>query len=260
MVYAIIVLYNKSILDSNTYNSIKRRNNRIKLIVFDNSTMDYGNKELCKENNIDYLTTNENIGLSRAYNYIIDKYNFKDNDYIIILDDDTQLNEEYIEEAQAIARENKKSVSLPLIMASDRMISPVKVTFNCRIKTVEDINSIKPEKISAINTGMVLKANIFKKIKYNEKLFLDYVDHDFMKQVRNEKIDINIMHSIINQNFSRFQKSGIHSDMTRFKIFKKDYKVYCEECHNMLFYYISIFKHRLSLACKYKSLRFLIVK
>lgn len=106
---------------------------------------------------------------------------------------------------------------------------------------------------------MIIKTNIFKNIKYNEELFLDYVDHDFMRLIRNHNYKILIMKTIINQNYSRYQLNDINSELFRFKIFIKDYKVYCKNCNKIWFYYLSIFKYRIHEVIKYKSIKFLII-
>ena len=259
MIYALIVIYNKHILDSKTFKSIEKYLDKINLIVFDNSIKDFKNKEYCRKNNIKYVSLNKNIGLSKAYNYIIENIKFKDNDYIIILDDDTQLNKSYFIESFKLISKKEYDIILPIIKSNDILISPVNVSFKCRIKTVKNIKEIDLNNISAINSGMIINTKIFKKIKYNEELFLDYVDHDFMRLVRNNNYKIHIMKATIKQNYSRYQINDINSELFRFKIFIKDYKIYCKNCNKLWFYYISIFKYRLLESIKYKSIKFLVI-
>lgn len=259
MLYALIVLYNKNVYDSITYNFVKKYKN-IRLIIFDNSDESFRlkNKDYCDSRDIIYYTLDKNIGLSKAYNYCINKIEKKG--YIIILDDDTTLTDKYINEVFEIVEENIKSVCLPIIIANEQIISPVQVQFNCRIKIAKSLSTLNSRNISAINSGMLLKLKIFDDLVYNERLFLDYVDHDFMKQIRKNKIDITIMNSIIKQNYSRFQLNDINSELRRFKIYIKDFKIYCRECHNLLFFYLSTAKYRFYQFIKYKSFKFLFTK
>ena len=257
MLYALIVLYNKEISQSLTYNCLKNDKN-IQIIIFDNSNekIQERNENYCKNKDVTYHTLNRNVGISKAYNYAID--NLKTDGYIMILDDDTLLNDNYIFEAKKIAEKKSGDINLPIVLSDNRIISPANVQFNCRIKILKNIDELDINKVSAINSGMVINLAVFKKIHYNENLFLDYVDHDFMKQARNNKLEINLMNSKINQNYSRFQKNNIESEINRFKIYLKDFKKYCKDCNNLMFYYFSTFKYRIHECIKYKTLKFLI--
>lgn len=259
MIRALIVIYNKKIDDSITYNAIKQ-DDRIHIIIYDNSSALYTkyNQEFCQNNKIEYYTQNENVGLSKAYNYVISKLD--NNGYIIIMDDDTKLTKEYLNEVYKLTEKEDYEIILPIVKSNNKIISPANIQFNCRVKNVKKLNRININKITAINSGMVVKLEVYDLVKYNENIFLDYVDHDFMKQVRNKKYDVKIMNSVIVQNYSRFQKNEIDSELTRFKIFLKDYKIYCNDCHNLLFYYASTLKYRIYKFLKYKKIRVLITK
>ena len=84
MIYALIVVYNKKCENSSSIQDIIKYNPDINIIVYDNSEMDYGNKEFCKKNNIIYFTQNKNVGISRAYNYVIRNTNLNKNDYLVM--------------------------------------------------------------------------------------------------------------------------------------------------------------------------------
>lgn len=262
MIYALIVLYNKTILESTTFKHLKKYKDKIKINVFDNGKEEYikVNRKYCEENDVNYYTIHKNIGISKAYNFVIDKIDKKEDDHILILDDDTILNDDYIEEIFFEANKKEYDVVLPTIISDKRIISPANVQFNCRIKILKSINELNIKKVSAINSGMLIKLSVFNKIRYNEEIFLDYVDHDFMKQVRENKFRVHIMKAKINQNYSRFQKNSIDSEIYRFKIYLKDFKIYCKECNNILFFYISVLKYKLRECIKYKSFKFLFLK
>lgn len=256
MIYALIVVYNKECENSESIRSIINYKEKIKLIVFDNSTKKNNNENFCKTNDIAYYTVNKNIGLSRAYNFSISKIkNSDNNNYLIILDDDTNLNKEYFDELLEETNKEKFDIILPKVLSKNIIISPTNTQFNCRIQSVKDIEKIK--KISAINSGMIVNLNVYDKIKYNEDMFLDYIDHEFMKQVREKNLKIHIMKSSIYQNFSRDQINKIESEIIRFKIYKRDFKIYCKNCKKMLYYYLSMFLYSIKNSIKYKNIVFL---
>lgn len=254
MLNALIVIYNKSCIESTTFKFISNYSKEINIIVFDNSNIDYGNKEYCESNGISYYTMNQNIGLSRAYNFVLNKIKLNKSDYLLILDDDTTLNDEYIREVLESINENNADILLPLVWSKDELISPSYVSFNCRVKRIKDASAINKKNITAINSGMVIRTNIYNNIKYNENLFLDYVDHDFMKKVRENNYKIKVLNSSIYQAFSRNEKQTLSNVKIRFNIYKKDFKKYCINCNKKWFYYINIWKLRIVYLFKYKKL------
>ena len=261
MINALIVIYNKNICDSLSYNSINKYN-KLNIIIFDNSSEESVrlNSKYCKDNNICYYTLNENVGLSKAYNYVIDKIELNDTDYLLILDDDTPLKEQYIDELFKSVKESTADIYIPIIISDNKIISPANVQFNCRIKMLKNIKKLDYKRISAINSGMLIKTSVFKKIKYNDKMFLEYIDHDFMKKVRAHNYKVKLIDIELNQNYSRFQYNDIKSEMHRFKIYLKDFKLYCKNCNNLIFYYISTIKYRIHEAIKYKNTKFIFIK
>ena len=253
MIYALIVIYNKKIDSSTTFKCINK-DKRLNLIIYDNSLDNKYNKEFAKKNKIEYYTINKNVGLSKAYNYVIRKHKMNDNDYIMILDDDTEITNNYLDEVDKIINSHEYDIILPIVKSNKRMMSPSNIQFNCRVKRVKDISKLKMNKITAINSGMVVKKKVYNDIKYDENLFLDYVDHLFMKNIRNRNYSIYVMNSFLNQNYSRDQKQSFESVKFRFNIFKKDFKYYCKKCNRILFYYVSLLKLRLVYLIKYKKI------
>ncbi|MBQ6350768.1 MAG: glycosyltransferase [Methanobrevibacter sp.] len=248
-VIAIVVIYNKKCSESVSLDGLRQYGNDIEVAVFDNSTKDYGNRKYCDKNGYQYYTMNRNIGLSKAYNYVIEQMR---SDYYIILDDDTQLNEEYFKKLKLMIANLQYDVILPIVKADNMIISPSIVQFGCRVKRIRDINAVDEKHITAINSGMIVKKDVYNKIVYDEDLFLDYVDHEFMREVRKEHFRIKIMKDVvIFQNFSMLQKKDLKSERVRFDIYKKDFKEYCKKCNNMLYYYINIWQYSRNLKKKY---------
>ena len=259
MLYALVVIYNKKCEESETLKTLIKHKKRMSIIIFDNSTkkeFNDNNSNYCNREKIDYYTLYKNVGLSKAYNYVIDRIKKTDNDYIIILDDDTFLNNEYIEEVCEEIKKGKKDVLLPIVKSNDQIISPSNVCFDCRVKSVKSIKEIDMNRITAINSGMVIKTSIYNKIKYNEEMFLDYVDHDFMKMVREGKKSIKVMNGKIRQCFSRNEIKPIKDELIRFKIYEKDFKNYCYKNNERFYYLISIFFYKIKECIKYKTLVF----
>jgi rhamnosyltransferase len=250
MMYCVIVVYNKDISLSPTY-SFMQKYKDIQIIVCDNSTIQNNNEsEVLKDGNI-YISMHGNMGLSKAYNAAIKVIQ---SGYIILLDDDTSLTEEYMDCVYKSIKSNK-DIYVPIVKTENMMMSPV-LCENGLIKKAESINDLKGN-ISAINSGLVIHSRVFKGYKYPEAMFLDYIDHAFMYEMNQRNKEIEIMNISIHQNFS-VEEYNKESEKNRFKIFKKDVVYYYKKIVGKSRYYTYIITRRkLRLALKYKDIRIL---
>ena len=258
MIYVLIVIYNKKCNDSLSYKSIVRYHNQVNIIIFDNSEQDFENKRFCLENDIVYYSFNKNVGLSKAYNFVISNIKRSKNNYLVILDDDTVLNKNYIDKIIENKNNNKK-VYVPIVKSNNKIISPANIKYNCRVTAIKNIEDINVKKMTAINSGMIIRTDVFNDILYNEKIFLDYVDHDFCRKLRKYNIEIEILESEITQSFSR---DDVNQEMKkvikRYKIYIKDIKEFCKiNVISKLYYFINVLKLTFKYTYQYKSFKFL---
>lgn len=255
MNYIIIVIYNKNCEESISLQCIKKYNipDNFQIIIFDNSTSDLQNKQFCEENGFIYYGFNENRGLSKAYNYVISKIPHNNDSYLFIFDDDTFITQEYFNEANELIQLKEFDIILPIVKAGNLIISPCNTKYRSGARSVKSIADIDMKKITAINSGMIVKLSVYDSISYNEDLFLDCVDHDFMYSVRAKNYRIKIMNSVIFQNYSRKEKGSLEGAITRFNIYKKDFKVYAQKTANPFFYVLSMLKLAVENSVKYKN-------
>ena len=99
---ATVVVYNKRCADSPTCQALKALDNLpLSVLIYDNSTADYGNRAYCEENGWVYLGGNGNMGISKAYNACV---NYLTEQafvgYICLFDDDTHLDPTYFSHLQ----------------------------------------------------------------------------------------------------------------------------------------------------------------
>ena len=119
--YVVIVVYNTSCQDSISYNRAK--DSSVKIIVCDNSTSDYGNEEIVKNDGNIYINMGGNNGLSKAYNAAIQVIN-KDNRYICLFDDDTDMGKKYFDKVLSYINMSNADILLPVVKTSTRILSP----------------------------------------------------------------------------------------------------------------------------------------
>jgi GT2 family glycosyltransferase len=206
-----IVLYNKKLTDSVTYNKIVATNYPVEFLIFDNSTSDYKNGAICVENKHKYLSVNENVGLSKAYNKIFEYANDMQFDYIILFDDDSSISDDYFTKLEPHILNGEKIIAPIICDANDNLWGPkehANISFINYIKSkkvalsIEKIKTMESNnELSAINSGLVISKDVFSVYKYDERLFLDCVDWKFCDDMQKMNIQINYFEGKIIQDF-----------------------------------------------------------
>ncbi|MCF0106407.1 MAG: glycosyltransferase [Holdemanella sp.] len=253
--YCILVIYNKKIIDSPTYQFIKDKGCRC--IICDNSTTDMNNKEAVEKDGHIYISMDGNKGLSKAYNKALDTIqstNKEMDGWVILLDDDTSLQDEYIQEVKRCMH-FCSDLFLPIVRDAKGIMSPclVKEEVISRVDSKVDINAYDKYDLSGINSGMMIRLDVFKDYRYDENLFLDFVDHHFIKAMKQKEKIIHIMNVEIHQDFSAHSNDK-ESAKKRFTIFKKDSAYYFKKKKNYIYV---VGKRKIHLLLQYKDVSFL---
>lgn len=230
---AIVVLYNTKIDESTSINTSVDYLDQ--LVIFDNSTdtnIQQYNNNYVKADNIIYLSKNKNCGLSKAYN--VAKPYLKDNDFVILMDDDTSFNQDYFLAIRKIQDEN---IYAPLIYVNKNLVNPNYRTNNLissilkqkkynnqqSIKTLENTN-----RLGAINSGIILPQSFLQNYQFDESLFLDCIDWRLSDDIYKLGFQLKILPVEINQNFSINNLSKINNSslIHRLEIRLNDLKNY----------------------------------
>lgn len=257
---AIVVIYNRKIKDSPSCMQLMRFQ-EIKIIVIDNSNKEYfsqSNADYCYKNSLDYLGLQHNTGLSKAYNIGIRfvTENYKLINWITIFDHDTHIPENYY---NAVKKNVEywnpflPIIGFPIVKAKD-------ATNNIQISPKLVFPAIADKLF--INSGIVLSQKIFLNNVYNENLFIDLVDYDFILSLRkkysSDLIEIPISSTLM-QEFSGTNFTDKLKDRERFLLFINDSKRFCRKWKSLKFYsYLKIFKRALHLSLHYKTIQFII--
>ncbi len=251
-IYGIMVIYNKCLKDSAAYQCL--RHQEILLTVCDNSTKDYGNAQIAQADGIHYISMEDNLGLSKAYNRALNdlfaRYQPEKKDYVCLFDDDTVIEKAYLE----AVRNSKAEILLPFVYDGMGMMSPVYMPGRVAARFSSEKEALEAEagKISGINSGMAVHAEIFEKYRYNEEMFLDYIDHMFIMDMREKGIYPEILDIRMEQNFSAVNDSK-EAAVKRFRMQKHDLKIFYRK--RPLLYFVVVFKKHLKLTLKYKDVK-----
>ena len=195
---AIIVLFNKD-LDEDSI-CIKIRD-YADVIVVDNSVLKNENRLFCENHSIKYISMGGNKGLSKAYNTAINSVD--GSDIIVLLDDDTDVSKDFfISLRKAIILNQDVDIFVPIIRGQDGVIySPNNYNF-LKNKLVSDPKKeIIQSRFNAISSCMAIRTRVFENYRYNEKLFVDEIDHCFCREQRNKGRKFAVIDVEISQNF-----------------------------------------------------------
>lgn len=208
---------------------------------------------------INYIRARDNPGISKAYNAIAEFSSMQRMDWIVFLDQDTALPENFYSVYSGFAQSATKGIAVPTVYSDRKLISPSYYRF-FRTAEIRDVpqDSLKLQNITCINSGLMISVNDFYRIgKYNEKLRLDFCDHEFIERASKKIRDIHILNIRLYQDFST-DSNDISSALFRYGLFIKDLKTYQNiHHHNPLVLLLVDLPHLLRLTIQYRSLLFI---
>ena len=270
MLYIAIVMYNKKMSECMSRYSANRLLERhfvdkTRIIVVDNSEPDFDKddesdlNDFISAHGIAYIRSGENIGLSKAYNkaleYALHDSADPEKDFLMLLDDDTDLTYDYMHEIyiaykQASLDDRKTNVITGLIESEGRPMSPLyKFAFSYHEKNCVKIPG-EYKDLCCISSGMAVRLSVLEKIGgFEESLFLDMIDYTLMYELsRRDLNNVKVVDAHLQQSFSGRQNKDRRTVMNRYRIYTKDFTRYCEITgKGKLYARLHLFKRRLSL-------------
>ena len=256
---AIIVVYNQSCTQSLTCQQLLALGKDApEVLVFDNSTRDFGNRDFCRDAGWVYLGGQGNLGLSKAYNACIDHLKGQGfAGFVCLFDDDTAVTGEYfLALRSAIAAGGQLFV--PFIYSGSQLLSPCRITPSHKSILFPDEKTAMTytgSDISAINSAMAMDMALFEDYRYDENIFLDGIDHTHLQKMAAKNIRPVLLDVRFHHNFSGNEKPPRAAALTRFRIFARDYAYIFRE--NKSRYWFLVGKRAVRLTLQYKSPLFL---
>lgn len=251
-VIVVVVLYEIDLISSTTALTLNeaaaKSDNILDVFVYDNSNNDRSTPfiDLFSNLNITVYHDSKNSGVSRAYNFSVEKYE-RSKDWFLLFDQDTKVPRHALESYLAscdVAGKYDVDLLVPVVKDSNEIIwSPSKEFLFKGIhinKKKMQYGLVDSESLLYINSGVMINYKVFDKIgKYDEDLFY-FSDHEFFKRYRSKfpksyVIDLELIHDI-----SSHGRDGIDDANKRLPILLRDSKVYAKKVKSLLpiFWYL----------------------
>lgn len=263
----VVVLYQQSIGQSLTLQSLhlnlERSGMKMDVFVYDNSPEPQAVEHFFswKSFNIYYTHDPHNGGLSKAYNAGAVKARLLKKEWLLLLDQDTIFNADFLEIYAKAVRENPQlKIFAPLLQLENGKI------FSPCLKRHK--RGYPPKKIalgrhhlskySPVNSGLLVSLKLFLNVGgYNEKLKIDFCDFQFLEKVVKVSPYFFLTTATGLQNYSNAEKS-VQKQQYRFKMYLQD-AVNCDKpsLADRLGFFYAVTRHTLGLALKLRSFSFL---
>lgn len=186
----VVVLYKKRISQSNSIASISKstKTGNIVILVYDNSP-EYNLvvPETITNCKIIYNADMQNSGVSKAYNYAASFAKKTGKKWIMLCDQDTTFNSGYLTSVFAAIVNFNPTLLAPYLYSNFNLVSPCGFVMNYGypLKKEPPDGFQELSGISVLNSGLVISLEAYFNCGgYNEKVFLDFSDFDFIKKFK----------------------------------------------------------------------------
>ncbi len=225
-IFIVIVLYKTRLEDSKTILSLNLYlNSCIDIFVFDNSPIPQYDKESFMYGifNVTYHCNTLNPGLAVAYNEALSHALLNNKEWLLLLDQDTFITQEYLEELNDVNFDSFSTqvvAIIPKVVSLDnKLISPSKMFVGGICRPANINNGIVKLSITGINSGTILRVDYIKSINgFCLHFPLDMLDHWYFRKIFKDGKYIFLMKSSIKQDLSVSNNFENNISFDRYKI------------------------------------------
>lgn len=236
----VIVVYKLNLSDSCTFQSLsnalhnnQKLKNDLSVIIYDNSPDKQGIPASYQSMDILYKHDPKNIGIVTAYNYAYSIAKENGSDWLLLLDHDTELTDDYFKQFSLLETLDKNIAAVvPKINYEERMISPVFSNTMRPLQGPMPGPGIQLKPVMAINSGALIRVSFLSEIGgFNELFPLDFLDHWLFHEIytKGNKVwvmDTSLEHELSVMDYSRVSltryQSILDSEINFYKNYKKD--------------------------------------
>lgn len=264
-ILCVVILYRQSLCNCASYDSLLRYVlcDDVQLFVYDNSPQPMHQQNEFKTAFIHYISNTSNPGVSVGYNKAAIYARDNSFDKLLLLDQDSYFKSaSYVDDCIRLANAYLTvKLFVPMVITKQMQpMSPRKLVCKMPVhksfvpNCVYSLSSC----VGIINSGIFVDVNAFLQVGgYNENVFLDYSDYQFIDRFSTVFNEFYLVDSIIVQDFSNDQTDRAHL-LQRFVLFHRSISQY--ECHSLFdkcCIKLIVLKHCFSLVFRCKSMSFI---
>ena len=272
----LIVLYEIRYNASSSYKSvvdnldiIKNNFKNFNIIIYDNSRYEQKiDHDEINELKIKYLLDSKNGGVAMAYNYAYNYAKQENSSWLLLLDQDTELNKNYFTELSKITNNllsNKNIAAIvPRIFFKGTNFSPCKVKWGGIHRSIDSkyTGPYSKGEIMAVGSASVLRISFIDEIKgFNPLFWLDCQDRWIYKKIFDTKKIVYIMknkieHELSVLDFKKLMNPNRYFNQIYYEsLFMMMYKTIAEN----VFYLIRLFRRAVYLFFRTKNIKYSII-
>lgn len=198
---AIIVTFNSGEKIKNVVHKLSTQVEKI-FIIDNNSAKKEKVLDLKNQEKVEIICSSENIGLAAAQNIGIKKSIDENFEWILFLDDDSEVEDDFVEELKkgyySYEEKEKLGIVAPNILFKNlekKIAYPIKskvfirrVSFNGQ-KYIDDVMFV-------ISSGSLMKIDMIKKMGlFEERFFIDHIDVEYCLRINSNNYKIRVVES-----------------------------------------------------------------
>lgn len=235
----VVVFYKQQINQSKTFQTLnktlfskKETFRDVQIILYDNSP----DKQEFEEQKyepipISYHHDPRNLGIGAAYQFAWKTARDNGSQWLLLLDHDTELTEDYVNQIQGIGSfDDKIAAVVPMINSENTRISPVFSSTLRPLQGEKPTEGIQDTPIMAINSGALIKVSFLTEIGgFNDRFPLDYLDHWLFHEIYEKGYQVFVLNTILQHelsvmDYSRVSLKRYQSILDSEILFYKEYK------------------------------------
>lgn len=203
MILFAVVIYKKRLSDSATVRSLAECLKRFpqldyRVLLMDNS--EPGLNHAPQMENWEFHSFGANVGLPRAYNHALTRCDQLGADYLVTLDQDSVVTEEYLADVvSSLGSLNGATVALcPIIRSSGRVVSPY--VFN---RFGMPVYGARTGSLFAINSFAVYSTKYLRTVSgFDEYYWLDALDFSIFARINQQELQVQCLDVIVEHDLS----------------------------------------------------------
>lgn len=211
-----------------------------------------------------YLWNPGNPGVSVAYNEAANIARQQRAEWIIFLDQDTDLPPDAIVHyLDAIRKQPDVLIKAPLLLSQGQMLSPARVVWRrCRPWSSSTVPGVYPLAANTLlNSGLMVNMNLFFKAGgYNKAIRLDFADHQFIDRVRMHTERFELLPISFAHDFSQVSNNKAAA-LHRYNIFVRDLAaLHRESLSDWIGYLLIDLNQVIKFTLRFKTLAFIRIR